>query len=75
MPENKEAMEIYSTVSNQMIVSGMGDPIDINIVAIKTVMDLYGVDNQPECFKKVVMIARHIIKGHQEKSKTDGKVK
>lgn len=73
MPENKEALEIYSLVCNQMIVSGFGEPIGIDFKAIKIVLDLYEIDNQPECFKKVVTVARHFIKAGQEKRSINAK--
>ena len=69
MPENKEAFEIYAIVCNQMIVSGMGDPIDINFASLKIVMDLFSIENQLECFKRVVLMARHIIKETIENGK------
>lgn len=75
MPENKEALEIYSMVCTQMIVSGFGDPIGIDFKAVKIVLDLYEVENQSECFKKVVTIASHIIKASQEKRSVDAKIK
>lgn len=37
----------------QLITAGMGDIIDINLLAIKTAMDIEGIQNQKNCLRKV----------------------
>jgi len=50
--ENEEAARIYQLVRGQVIVAGE-TVIDLNFVAVKTVMDLYGVADQRGVFEKV----------------------
>lgn len=64
MPEvmegNKEVIDVYTRVRGQHIM-GMNGPVDINVVAIKTVMDLIGIENQRYIFEKVYSIYGHIL--------------
>ena len=52
---------VYLHVKNQVITSAMGGIIDINIQSIKTVMDLYEVQNQRDCFIKVYEVFHHFL--------------
>jgi hypothetical protein len=67
MDKNKEALSIYLTCSTQLIVAGMGEPIGINYLAVKMVMDLYGVVNQKDCFEKVIMVSSKILEIQRSK--------
>lgn len=67
MEENKEAWMIFQISRNQLIVGGMGGVIDINIMAVKTVMDLYEIENQCECMEKVLQMAHIFIREMQKK--------
>jgi hypothetical protein len=61
LPENEEAFFIYNVVRNQAIFAGMdGIPVDLDYKAVKIVMDLYGVENQRECFEKVTKVWHEI---------------
>ena len=51
--ENIDAVKVYFIVQNQLVVS-MGQIIDLNINAVKIVMDLYEVKNQKMCLEKVM---------------------
>ena len=43
-----------------------GRVVDIDIMAVKTVMDLYGVRDQRECLGKVLMLFHHFMSGGNE---------
>lgn len=55
MPENREAGEIYFIVRNQFVTAEMGQPIDINVLAVFKAMDEYphNIENRWECFMKI----------------------
>lgn len=38
---------------SQVLTAGMGDIIDINILAVCKVMDIHGIRNQKQCLEKV----------------------
>ncbi|MDD5353029.1 MAG: DUF1799 domain-containing protein [Candidatus Omnitrophica bacterium] len=61
MPANQDALRIYALVSNQVIIGGMGDIIGLNYNAVKFIMDLYGIENQRDCFERVVHIFNKIL--------------
>lgn len=42
----------------QVIMTGMGDVIDISILAIKAAMDIYSIQDQKNCLEKVVRLFR-----------------
>jgi predicted transcriptional regulator len=52
MPENEDVARVYMATRRQVIIGG-NRVIDINIMAIKTMMDLYEVKNQAECMERV----------------------
>ena len=62
MAENEDAAQIYLTARRQIITAGMGKVIDINIQAVKTVMDLYQVKDQRSCLDKVRYLFFHFLK-------------
>jgi len=57
---NADAIQIYQICSGQLIMAPMGGPIDINILAVKTAMDLYEIEDQKECLEKVLFIFREM---------------
>jgi hypothetical protein len=60
-PENEDAANVYTQVRNQAIYVGMdGIPVDLNYSAVEFVMNLFGIENQRECFQKVLMVWHHI---------------
>jgi len=61
LPVNRDALQVYSLVSNQIIVGGMGDIIGLNYNAVKFVMDLYNIENQRDCFERVVCVFNKIL--------------
>ena len=68
MPENFEVWRIYALIGGQLIVGPSG-PVDINHNALHKAMDLYEVENKRECFERVCMLARHMLKEQWEKRK------
>lgn len=52
MPENAEAVQIFPVVRNQVVTVG-DHVIDINIPAVKTAMDLWGIKDQKSCLNKI----------------------
>ena len=66
--ENEDAARIYMVARGQVIVAG-DQVIDLNYVAVKTVMDLYGVERQRECFEKVRRCFQHFEKKRRDESK------
>ena len=59
LENNQEASTIYMMCRGQVITGGMGGVIDLNFVAVKTVMDLYRVKNQQEVLEKVYKVFHH----------------
>ena len=53
----------------QVIVAGMGDVIDINILAVKAVMDICNIHDQETCLNKVIKLFR--ISQESQKAKKD----
>lgn len=60
-PVNVRALEVFGFCRNQVIVSGLGEVIGMNITAVKTVMDLNGIKNQKDCLEKVMFLSEKII--------------
>jgi hypothetical protein len=53
-PENEEAAAVFMLCRSQVITIGEhGQPIDVNIQAVKVVMDLHGVTDQKTCLHRV----------------------
>lgn len=58
--ENTEAFEIWDYVRNQLIMTGMGDVLDIDFNAVAVAIDMLEVRDKRGCFRKVVQIARMV---------------
>lgn len=72
LPENEEAAEVFMMCRGQHITQGeKGIPVDISIVAIKTTMDLMGIEvaNQRQCLARVRGLWHHI---NNERQKDEG---
>jgi len=61
--ENEDAGEVYMATRRQYRTAEQGRVVDIDIVAVKTVMDLYGVSDQRECLERVRMLFHHFMDG------------
>lgn len=56
--ENEDAARIFQAVRGQVIAVGE-QVIDLNFVAVKVAMDLYGIERQTEVFEKVRRVFYH----------------
>lgn len=45
--------------------------MDINVVAVKTIMDLEGVEDQAECMRKVQMLSNIVLSEQAKKREAD----
>lgn len=63
LEENEEAGPIYEATKTQVIATGFA-VIDINFLAVKGMMELYGVKNQKRCWEKVHWLW-HEMKGRE----------
>ncbi len=61
LPENADAVTIWSIVQDQVILAPMGGPVAVNQLAIHEAMALYGVQDKRDCFKKVLLLSREFI--------------
>lgn len=52
LPGNVEAVKVWAECRTQ-VIAGIGGVIDIDIMTVKMVMDLFGVKNQKACLEKV----------------------
>lgn len=74
LPENRDAIEVYTKVRGQHIM-GFGGPVDINIVAVKTIMDLYNIENQRVVLEKVHKAYNHIWSRIRTEQEAESKAK
>ena len=71
MPENEDAIAVYSQVHGQAIYVGMdGVAVDLDFNALKFVMDLVEVEDPFDCFQKVLKMWHHINTLDRMKRKT-----
>jgi len=69
--ENEDAAEVYMMTRRQYVTRHNGrydHVVDIDIPAVKTVMDLYGVGDQKTCLLKVRSIFHHFLKEIEDAS-------
>lgn len=57
-PVNEDAGMVFMLTRGQIIPGYEGRPVDINIVAVRAVMDIYGIENQQDCLNKVLLLFR-----------------
>ena len=61
LPENEDAVAVYTQVRNQAIYVGVDAiPIDLDFKAVKIVMDFYKIENQVDCFQRVLKMWHHV---------------
>jgi len=48
-------------------------PIDLNYQSVQFVMDLYGIENQKDCFEKVLKAWHHVAAIDRAKRKANSK--
>lgn len=54
--ENKDALWVFSVISNQFIMS-MNGPVDINHMAIWKTIEKYGIKEERKTFEKVLKLS------------------
>lgn len=59
--ENREVARIYMETRGQVITAGMGDVVDINILAVMKLMDLYAVKNPVEVLSRIRKTFYHFL--------------
>ena len=67
--DNEQAAFIYRAVRQQIITFHNGQHdivVDLDYPAVKMVMDLYRVQDQRECFEKVVRTFRHFLRDKKD---------
>lgn len=67
MEENREATRLYQIVSGQLII-GLGGAVGINLLAVKMVMDLYGVNDQIGTMEKIIILSNEYLRLARKKS-------
>lgn len=65
--ENEEAFNIFPRVSNQLLFAGMGEPVGLNMIAVKAVFDMLNVQNQKVCLEKVMYMFDYYFEKIKEK--------
>ncbi len=65
--ENRDVGKIYLEARGQVITAGMGEIVDINILAVMKLMDLYGVKNQLDCLRRIRKTFHHFLSKSKEK--------
>lgn len=55
------AFAVYQRCAGQLIFSGMGDPVDINVLAVRCIMELEELPHQAETMEKVQLLARTVL--------------
>lgn len=71
LPKNYKAFKTFAMTQNQMIVTGMGDIIDIDFLAVEKAMTILRIpiEQQEKCWekvKKIFKIYSDKIKGVQQ---------
>ena len=57
-PEDQEIVRVYQMVQGQ-IITEPDKARHLNYMAVKMVMDLYGIRDQKRCFEQVVKLFKH----------------
>ncbi len=64
---NALALNVYSHVKGQLIISGMGDVVSINLLAVEKFIDLAKYKNKTELLTKVMGLSEAVINFQNEK--------
>lgn len=65
MKENQEALAVYLKCCNQVIISGEGNIIDMNLIALDKAMELSGVEDRLACYQKVMAVFHHYLEDYR----------
>jgi hypothetical protein len=70
--ENEDAIFILKKTMNQAIYVGMdGVPVDVKHSAVERAIDRYRIENEKDCFEKVLTAWHHIAKIKRSKRKAE----
>lgn len=53
------------------MILGFGGAVDINVVAVKTIMDLEGIEDQAECMSKVQTLAAIVLSEQAKRNRAE----
>jgi hypothetical protein len=70
MPSNQDALNVYQSTQNQLIMS-FGGPISINHLAVWEWIDRYGINDPINVFEKVCATSANIISDMNEESRLE----
>ena len=75
MEENRDAVKVYLLCRRQMIFAGLGEPVDINHMAVHEAMRLYRVRDRRDCFERVLAVNAHMMElaAEERETEADGK--
>ena len=59
-PEDQEIVRVHEWVKDQ-IITDPNKGRHLNYMAVKMVMDLYGIRDQKRCFEQVVKLFKHFL--------------
>lgn len=65
LPDNEDVYRVYSLSANQLILSGMGDPLDINIPAVIQIIEFLGIERKRYVLDRVVKVVRSWLKEYR----------
>jgi len=65
--ENEEVFNIFPMVHDQLLYAGMGEPVGLNMIAVKAVFDMLEVKNQKSCLGKIMTMFEHYFEKIKEK--------
>lgn len=54
LPENVETVQLYNLVRGQVLLTALGDSIDLNYTSVIEVMKLIGVEDSRDVFLSIV---------------------
>jgi hypothetical protein len=72
LPENEDAFFVFTKVVNQAVFAGVdGMPVDLNYNAVKFILDLYEIENQQDCFERVLKAWHDIAEINRSKRRAE----
>lgn len=77
LPENVDSVKVYQMVKHQFVTVGMGEPCDINFLALIGAMNELGLegDERELCRTNVLRVCHELLAEDREKREIDRKTK
>jgi hypothetical protein len=69
MPENGEALELWSAIDTQWRVGGMGGVIGLDWTAVAAIAEILCIELTPTLFRKIKALERDFVTTQNEKHK------